>query len=309
MKYKEGDRVRIRSKEWYESNKNKFGKVWTRSLTGYYMICFDHDFVKYCGKVAEIFSVERDKYALKGIPYAWAEEMIEGLVEEETKPEPKFKVGDKVKWFNHTCNITSIGTDENTYIYLIKHDDYREDKTFAEWVPESELTFEDDEETKPMTYEDTVEIIETMQGIGDSWECPQGYQFVDENGNVINAQKIVLEKKKKKYPKTYEECLVITPYDKEERILYLLEKFKQLLICRNAYWKIAGDEMGIGEPWEPNWCNNNTKYCISYSPVCRRICKTHFDSVKNNLAFPTEEMRDAFYDNFEELIKQCKELL
>ena len=36
-------------------------------------------------------------------------------------------------------------------------------------------------------------------------ELPEGYQFVDENGNVINATKIVLEKKKE-YPKTYEEC-------------------------------------------------------------------------------------------------------
>lgn len=36
--------------------------------------------------------------------------------------------------------------------------------------------------------------------------CPEGYQFVDENGNVINATKIVLEKKKKGYPKTFEEC-------------------------------------------------------------------------------------------------------
>ena len=30
------------------------------------------------------------------------------------------------------------------------------------------------------------------------------YEFRDEHGNVINAQKIVLEKKKKEYPKTYE---------------------------------------------------------------------------------------------------------
>ena len=31
------------------------------------------------------------------------------------------------------------------------------------------------------------------------------YIFKDENGNVINATKIVLEKKKKEYPKSYEE--------------------------------------------------------------------------------------------------------
>ena len=40
-------------------------------------------------------------------------------------------------------------------------------------------------------------------------ELPEGYQFVDENGNVINASKIVLEKKQK-YPQSYRECLIIT---------------------------------------------------------------------------------------------------
>lgn len=33
------------------------------------------------------------------------------------------------------------------------------------------------------------------------YTLPEGYQFVDENGNVINATKIVLEKKKKEYPR------------------------------------------------------------------------------------------------------------
>ena len=37
-------------------------------------------------------------------------------------------------------------------------------------------------------------------------KLPEGYIFKDENGNIINATKIVLEKKEKEYPKTYEEC-------------------------------------------------------------------------------------------------------
>ena len=37
------------------------------------------------------------------------------------------------------------------------------------------------------------------------WNLPEGYQFVDENGNVINAQKIVLEKKKKEVILTQEQ--------------------------------------------------------------------------------------------------------
>lgn len=31
----------------------------------------------------------------------------------------------------------------------------------------------------------------------ETYYCPEGYQFLDENGNVINAEKIVLTKKKK----------------------------------------------------------------------------------------------------------------
>ena len=42
------------------------------------------------------------------------------------------------------------------------------------------------------------------------------YEFRDENGNVINAMKIVLEKKKKEYPKTYEECRKVLGYDDRE---------------------------------------------------------------------------------------------
>lgn len=32
-------------------------------------------------------------------------------------------------------------------------------------------------------------------------KLPEGYIFKDENGNIINATKIVLEKKEKEYPK------------------------------------------------------------------------------------------------------------
>ena len=44
---------------------------------------------------------------------------------------------------------------------------------------------------------------------GLAYTLPEGYIFKDENNDVINATKIVLEKKKKEYPKTYEECAKI----------------------------------------------------------------------------------------------------
>ena len=83
-----------------------------------------------------------------------------------------------------------------------------------------------------------------------------GYQFKDENGNVINATKIVLEKKKKEYPKTYEECCYVLGFENTEMVfeddyrdinppkeqwkrLGLMNQLNKLLIYRDAYLKIA----------------------------------------------------------------------
>jgi hypothetical protein len=147
--------------------------------------------------------------------------------------------------------------------------------------------------------------------------CPEGFIFKDENGNVINTNKIVLEKKKKEYPKTYEECCKVLHYAYEQGITMRgvteeeEELFKRLIVlkrCRDAYWKLYGEEMGLGKPWKPNWETLDTKYDIyNYRGV---ISHNNFTVVDRCvLVFPTEEMRDAFYENFKELIGQCKELL
>ena len=89
----------------------------------------------------------------------------------------------------------------------------------------------------------------------------------------------------------------------------LIMKLQRLLIYRDAYWKIAGEEMGLGKPWEPDWCDYTTKYCIYYSPQYRGFVKRQYDGIKHILAFPTEEMRDAFKENFDPDIEICKEFL
>ena len=161
------------------------------------------------------------------------------------------------------------------------------------------------------------------------WNLPQGYQFKDENGNVINTTKIILEKKKKEYPKTYKECcdvLSISPYYNLRYFTYehfinefatsnelcslesKLNRFGKLIICRDAYWKIAGEEMGLDEPWEPDWKDfEQLKYCI-WVDVGDIILNEGY-RCQHILTFPTAEMRDAFYENFKDLIEQCKELL
>ena len=126
------------------------------------------------------------------------------------------------------------------------------------------------------------------------------YEIIEENG------KFYAIKKKPKYPKTYEECCDIlntciniptVPGYKGS----VVAKLQQLLICRGAYWKIAED-------WKPEWSMyTNKKYCIKYSQ--NEIKKCEFVTESKILAFPTKEMRDAFYENFKDLIELCKELL
>ena len=112
------------------------------------------------------------------------------------------------------------------------------------------------------------------------------------------------------YPKTYEECsnimkvccsyLMRNYMPSETYKIGLIDSFQKLLICRDAYWKIAED-------WKPDWNNIQDKHCIYVvsGVLWLKECQTR----QCTLAFPTAEMRDAFYENFKELINECKELL
>ena len=165
-------------------------------------------------------------------------------------------------------------------------------------------------------------------------KLPEGYIFKDENGNIINTTKIVLEKKEKMYPKTYKECceilgvdpnnfLAITncyegeveTTDYERSLSSKLASLWGLRICRDAYWKIAGEKMGLGEPWKPDWENSEErKYSIvniggDINLPETTLTKWILEVTNKILVFPTLEMRDAFYDNFKKEIEICKELL
>ena len=233
---------------------------------------FTHPMSHFCDKVVTIVTIQDDCYRIleDDGDWYWTDEMIEGLVEEEVDLIPKFgEYSD-----NEPLDVPTMTTD---------------------FVKEHGLS------------------------------CPEGYQFVDENGNVINTQKIILEKKKKEYPKTYEECCRILQYIEELKVyppfnadvpeydvlglFNSLEALRKLLICRDAYWKIAGEEMGLGKPWELSI--GTPIYYIYYNRTVGTIKNDYADDIQGNiiLAFPTKEMRDAFYENFKELIETVKELL
>lgn len=148
---------------------------------------------------------------------------------------------------------------------------------------------------------------------GEKLIAPNGYTIgtATRNGNSLIVEYF---KNKPQYPKTYGECSQIikkvAKTTHELDIAYnpnLIYNFQKLLICRDAYWKIAGDQMKLSNSWEPCFKDDSDKYFICY--VKDEVWKSNIRDCNKVLVFPTEEMRNAFYENFKDLIESCKELL
>ena len=158
------------------------------------------------------------------------------------------------------------------------------------------------------------------------YKVPDGYEITEVSKDTVFIKPI-----KPKYPKTYAECCEYlmgktnfaeyslipiklsssTKYDNvispDAPHMNVINSFYKLLICCDAYWKIAGEEMGLDKPWKPDWNEETNKFTISNK--CNKIYLNNTAWYAEVLSFPTAEMRDAFYENFKDLIEQCKELL
>jgi hypothetical protein len=252
-----------------------------------------------------------------------------------------YRVGDRVKVCGDNLGIIIGMRWESGYVvYKVKltKNGYETSKTSENLQPYEEIpTYlnrkvnEQAEKIKEVL-EPAKEIIEGVyayneincyhQDFGDKVRIRLGNDFEIK----VEDNKTYIVKKQPQYPKTYNECCKIIGFcsdtlkwdnpfciniDSHPYIKHLdnlIESFCKLIICRDAYWKIAGEEMGLGKPWEPDWEKaDERKYCIvnTEGNVAKWVQKT----TNKILAFPTEEMRDAFYENFKELIELCKELL
>lgn len=250
MKYKVGDKVRVKSLEWYNMNKDEFGKI--RCNTAY----FQPTMTKLCDSILTIKNIDKfiNAYIVEENSNYWTDDMLEGLAEEEIYDE------DDIDPLHELCQ-----------------------SKFSAVIIE------------PDVFKDEVELI------------------LNDYEIEVRGDKTYAVKKKPKYPKTFIEVLNFWHPGREIEDDYqrcykkeLIENFQSLLYARDAYWKIAGEEMGLGKPWKQDY--NDRCFII----VNNNGNIHHYEYHGNNnviLAFPTEEMRDAFYKNFKELIEKCKELL
>ena len=302
MKYKVGDKVRIKSRNYIE----KFLEV-------------TQDMLEHCEMIMTINDIHKASasYTFKEDCHKrlWSDDMIDCLVERNGKTYP-YKIGDRVvlKGNDRYATITDLKYNSwGNLSYYIKIDN---DKDICIDYP-TDLLLPYDKEEIERENEDKIFSEGYDQGYEDGqhdineWVLPEGFQFKDENGNVINAQKIVLEKKDNGYPETYEECVEILGRSADVTYgykNYVLHTLQMLLVCRDAYLQIAGAEMGLDESWEPDWEDDNEKKYTIYT-MGNKVIRHVGGYIHAILAFPTEKMRDTFYENFKDEIDKCKELL
>ena len=193
-----------------------------------------------------------------------------------------YKVGDKAFAFDNKCTIIDAVWDEGIYevVYTIKLDTskYTTTKLSNQLQPYKEETMKE-----------TIKI-----------DIPKGYEFAG-----VDAQQAVFDKVKPKcpYPKNYDECydylLAHASFMEAEKIRLSVIALHKVIRCLHTYWAIDG---------EPDFNDyDNRKYTIINIGGVLMQSDT-YDNVRT-LTFKSEEACDAFYENFKDLIEQCKELL
>lgn len=242
------------------------------------------------------------------------EEFIIYTLEEFLEKYP-FKVGDFVSIPEYEsevriCKMRWDPTCQNVEYLVYRCDD-------EEWYTSDELLDYNDNTNKiikDMEEKDKamapILVGEDYSGKRFGYKIPNGYEF-----DCIKNSEIIIKPIKPKYPKTYEECCKVLGCDRNLILgampmkYQVLINFQKLLICRDAYWKIAGEQMGLDKPWKPDW-NDCAQHKFGLYTLENEIRCINLQVLKNIiLVFPTEEMRDDFYNNFKDLIENCKELL
>jgi hypothetical protein len=135
-------------------------------------------------------------------------------------------------------------------------------------------------------------IYKKEKGLPKTWEefcktnpIKDGEFFISNNSDI------------KEMNKSYRDCVIdanILPSREYAKAMLALCKLIQLRDCYN-------------DGWEPNWNSFEEKYVILF--YCNKSVLSCSQRSHCLLAFKTQGLRNAFYENFKDLIEQAKLLL
>ena len=289
------------------------------------------DFIeKYCKSCGT--RCDRTKEYLNGCPYynAYRCTKQNNVIEEETKPKYMGEVSDGYHTFNELYeyrmlyNAALFNEFAKQGLYDVhksrKHSDGEYPFGDSNWfIVMAELPTGQISNHYEMKDWDKFQIPE--KPLANKWDEHSPRDVAERLTSFTNS--------KKEYPKTYEECckvLGVNPNNYlsirnlccndgdedctnyELGLLGIFDSLWVLRFCRDAYWKLYGEEMGLDKPWEPDW--RKERYIIyrnRYDIIGgyrEAGCAEH-----HIFEFPTPVMRDVFKENFGPYIENCKEFL
>ena len=190
MRYEKGDKVIIKSREWYDKNKDESGIITFNTDRGDYHITKEDE--RFFGRVVTIIYVGVGYYIIEEDDrgYLWIDEMIEG-------PSTSiYNEGDIIGVYGYETDvrIEEVRWDGASYSYKV----YIAGK--EEWLYGDDIAYEVETYYSSAADNPKPSSNSFMAMLDNEIKLPYGYVFKDENGNVINATKIIIEKKKKEYP-------------------------------------------------------------------------------------------------------------
>lgn len=106
-KFKVGDKVIVKSLDWYNENKNESGVVNVPC-------CFTREMSRHCGKILTIESVTFGYYTVKETGFNWSDEMFEELTYDMAVYPRTKNVEDLPKYVTQCASTLNVEIGENT---------------------------------------------------------------------------------------------------------------------------------------------------------------------------------------------------
>ena len=317
MKYKVGDKVRIKSIEWYEKNKDKKGYIKLNYN-------FSKKMSEYCGKIVTIMHVLPNCYWLVETSDNWTDEMIDETYDfkqlaigevfdykgHKLKVEKAQKTSgckncffEKLRLSNvYACNEVFKGNiqpsccpyqrnDKNSVIFKEINMEQRTIKvdicTARKWYNGDDESlkelalqvFSKEELEKDELPNSWKEFCEKNREIGHEYYIASDSQISCTSGGFIRDN--VTDR-------------ILVPNKAHAQGILALCQLTQLRDCYRQGWK-------------PDRDDNENKYIIEY--VSDDLSINFYMSSNKFLSFQSEKIRDKFLENFRDIIEQAKEYI
>jgi hypothetical protein len=149
---------------------------------------------------------------------------------------------------------------------------------------------------------------------------PEGWEIDIEKSNLSTGDIVYQEIVKNKLPKSWGELKTIQGcwiakgskigYDynitctNDNKNIFPTKEYAEAVLALAQLLQLR--ERYIGD-WKPDWTNPTIKHGISNISNKLDECSSYYTN--KVLSFPTQELRDEFYNNFQELLETAKPLL